>query len=99
LLRRRGAELDVGFVGPWYCGRNFRGGWLLANRRSERFQTSEAAIALGDGGKNHTETLRALVEAGADVNIPDGSGATPLKLARNRGYRDMVAILEKSGAK
>ncbi len=57
------------------------------------------SIVLGDGGKNHTETLRALVEAGADVNIPDGSGATPLKLARDRGYREMVAILEKAGAK
>jgi ankyrin repeat protein len=50
-------------------------------------------------GNSHIETLRALVEAGANVNIPDGSGVTPLKLARNRGYHDMVAILEKSGAK
>jgi hypothetical protein len=57
------------------------------------------SIVLGDGGRNHTETLRALVEAGADVNIPDGNGATPLALARSRGYRDMVAILEKAGAK
>ena len=57
------------------------------------------SIVLGDGGKNHTETLRALVEAGADVNIADGSGATPLRLARSRGYREMVAILEKAGAK
>jgi uncharacterized protein len=57
------------------------------------------SIVLGDGGKNHTETLRALVEAGADVNIPDGSGATPLKLAKGRGYREMVAILERAGAK
>ncbi len=57
------------------------------------------SIVLGDGGKNHTETLRALVEAGADVNLPDGSGATPLRLARSRGYREMVAILEKAGAK
>jgi ankyrin repeat protein len=57
------------------------------------------SIVLGDGGTNHTETLRALVEAGANVNIPDGSGATPLKLARSRGYHAMVAILEKSGAK
>ncbi|MBR1247326.1 ankyrin repeat domain-containing protein [Bradyrhizobium sp. AUGA SZCCT0169] len=57
------------------------------------------SIVLGDGGSNHTETLRALVEAGADVNIPDGSGATPLKLAKGRGYREMVAILEKAGAK
>ena len=57
------------------------------------------SIVLGDGGKNHTETLRALVEAGANVNIPDASGSTPLKLARSRGYRDMVAILERAGAK
>jgi ankyrin repeat protein len=57
------------------------------------------SIVLGDGGNNHTETLRALVDAGANVNIPDGSGATPLQLARNRGYREMVAILEKAGAK
>jgi uncharacterized protein len=57
------------------------------------------SIVLGDGGKNHTETLRALVDAGANVNIPDGSGSTPLKLAKNRGYREMIAILERSGAK
>jgi ankyrin repeat protein len=57
------------------------------------------SIVLGDGGRNHTETLRALVEAGADVNLPDGSGATPLKLAKSRGYREMAAILEKAGAK
>ena len=57
------------------------------------------SIVLGDGGKNHTETLRALVDAGANVNIPDGSGSTPIRLARNRGYREMVAILEKAGAK
>jgi ankyrin repeat protein len=57
------------------------------------------SIVLGDGGNNHTDTLRALVEAGADINIADGSGATPLRLARSRGYREMVAILEKAGAK
>ena len=57
------------------------------------------SIVLGDGGNNHTETLRALVNGGANVNIPDGSGATPLALARSRGYRDMVAVLEKAGAR
>ena len=57
------------------------------------------SIVLGDGGKNHTETLRALVEAGANINIADGNGSTPLKLARDRGHREMVAILEKAGAK
>jgi ankyrin repeat protein len=57
------------------------------------------SIVLGDGGRNHTDTLRALVEAGANVNIPDGTGSTPLKLARDRGHREMVGILEKAGAK
>ncbi len=57
------------------------------------------SIVLGNGGKNHTDTLRALVDAGANLNIPDGSGSTPLKLAKNRGYNEMIAILEKAGAK
>ncbi|HMM89391.1 ankyrin repeat domain-containing protein [Bradyrhizobium sp.] len=57
------------------------------------------SIVLGDGGKNHADTLRALVEAGADVNIADGNGSTPLRLAQSRSYREMVAILEKAGAK
>lgn len=57
------------------------------------------SIVLGNGGKNHTDTLRALVDAGANLNIPDGSGSTPLKLARNRGYNEMTAILEKAGAR
>ena len=57
------------------------------------------SIVLGDGGRRHTDTLRALVEAGADVNLADGSGSRPLKLARDRGYREMVTILEQAGAK
>jgi ankyrin repeat protein len=57
------------------------------------------SIVLGNGGARHTETLRALVQAGADVNRADRNGATPLQLARARGYRDMVQILEKAGAR
>jgi hypothetical protein len=57
------------------------------------------SIVLGDGGKRHTETLRALVQAGANVNIPDRAGITPLAHARGRGYKEMVAILEKAGAR
>ena len=57
------------------------------------------AIVLGDGGRRHVATLRALVEAGANVNIADRQGATPLTLARTRGYREMIAILEKAGGR
>jgi ankyrin repeat protein len=53
------------------------------------------SIVLGDGGPRHTETLRALVRAGANVNLADRNGATPLQLARARGYKEMAAALEK----
>ena len=57
------------------------------------------SIVLGDGGRNHTDTLDALVKAGANVNLADRSGATPLTLAKARGYAEMVRILEATGAK
>ena len=57
------------------------------------------SIVLGDGGPRHVATLRALVDARADVNIADRSGATPLALARSRGYAEMVALLTKAGAR
>jgi ankyrin repeat protein len=57
------------------------------------------SIVLGDGGRNHTETLAALVKAGANVNIADRQGATPLQLARSRGYAEMVKILDEAGAR
>lgn len=57
------------------------------------------SIVLGDGGPRHVATLRALVDAGANVNLADRSGTTPLALARGRGYREMAAILERAGAR
>ena len=57
------------------------------------------SIVLGDGGPRHTETLRALVDAGANVNLADRAGRTPLALARERGYDAMVTLLERAGAR
>ena len=57
------------------------------------------SIVLGDGGPRHTATLRALVNAGADVNLADRGGNTPLALARARGYGEMVRILEANGGR
>jgi ankyrin repeat protein len=57
------------------------------------------SIVLGNGGKRHIATLEALVKAGANLKLADSSGATPLTLAKRRGYAEMVAILEKAGAK
>jgi len=57
------------------------------------------SIVLGNGDKAHTETLKALVEAGADVNIPDRQGMTALTHVRRRGYEAMFKILQAAGAK
>jgi ankyrin repeat protein len=57
------------------------------------------AIVLGDGGPRHTDTLAALIEAGANVNLADRSGKTPLELARARGHAAMVERLRQAGAR
>jgi len=57
------------------------------------------SIVLGDGGPRHVATLKVLVEAGANVNLSDRNGQTPLTLARRNGYRDMAKILRQAGAK
>jgi hypothetical protein len=51
-------------------------------------------VVLGDGGKRHTETLRLLLEAGADRSMADRQSRTPLDHARARGYASMVRLLE-----
>ena len=57
------------------------------------------AIILGDGGPRRTEVVRLLIAAGANVNIPDGRGVTPLSHARQRGYTQMIGLLERAGAR
>jgi uncharacterized protein len=51
------------------------------------------AIVLGDGGPRHQACLRALVQAGASITLPDRSGQTPMQLARARGFDAMLEIL------
>ena len=57
------------------------------------------AVILGDGGVKHTQIVKLLVSHGADVNLADGDGVTPLQHAMSRDYQPMVAILEQAGAK
>ena len=57
------------------------------------------AIVLGDGGARHTEIVRMLVAAGADMTLADASGQTPLELAESRGYSEIVDILRRAGAR
>lgn len=57
------------------------------------------AIVLGDGGPVHTDIVRQLVVAGANVNLADNAGVTPLSHARRRGFSAMVHILEAAGGR
>lgn len=57
------------------------------------------AIILGDGSQKYEEIVTLLIKGGANVNLADGSGYTPLTLAKDKGYTNIVNILEKAGAK
>jgi ankyrin repeat protein len=57
------------------------------------------SIVLGNGGARHQATLKALIDARASLQLKDRQGATPLQLARSRGYADMVRMLEAAGAR
>lgn len=57
------------------------------------------AVVLGDGGVRHQATLKALIDAGANLKLADRQGNTPLQLARARGYIRMVQMLEQAGAR
>ena len=57
------------------------------------------AIVLGDGGPRHQACLKALIEAGANLQIADREGKTPLTLAKSRGFSVMAAMLERAGAR
>jgi hypothetical protein len=56
------------------------------------------AIILGDGGRDHVETVRLLVDAGVDVNLADGQGVSPLAHAERAGYDEIASILLSGGA-
>ncbi|HEP0307564.1 ankyrin repeat domain-containing protein [Providencia rettgeri] len=57
------------------------------------------AIILGDGSDKYAQIVTELIKGGADVNLADGSGISPLTLAKSKGYRNLIEILENSGAK
>lgn len=57
------------------------------------------AIVLSNGGIKHQGIVHLLIEHGADVNIPDKEGVTPLRHAKTRGFKEIEALLVEAGAR
>ena len=57
------------------------------------------AVILGDGGERHREIVRLLLEAGADPNVADRDGVTPLAHAHERGYAAIADLIEAAGGR
>ncbi len=56
------------------------------------------AIILTDGGPRSRQVVRLLIDAGADLNLADKDGVTPLQHARERGYDEIARMLQAAGA-
>nr|WP_227752175.1 ankyrin repeat domain-containing protein [Viridibacillus sp. JNUCC-6] len=54
------------------------------------------AIILGDGSKKQQETVRILLEHGANPNLADRDGVTPLEHAEKLGYKEIEKLLRKA---
>ena len=68
--------------------------------------TAEALDASGQrdsliraAGRGHIDTVKALLEAGADLNAKDKEGKTALMYAKEKNHTEIVHLLKKAGAK
>lgn len=53
------------------------------------------AVILGEGGKKQQQSVLMLLQRGANPNIPDKDGVTPLEHAEKLGYKEIQALLKK----
>jgi ankyrin repeat protein len=66
--------------------------WLSATNSLD--ETALAYLVV----ENYRDAAKFLIEAGADINTRDMSGATPLIQAAGLGYQEMVSLLLERGA-
>ncbi|MGE7908562.1 ankyrin repeat domain-containing protein [Lysinibacillus xylanilyticus] len=57
------------------------------------------AILLNDGKEKQQEIVQLLIEHGADTQLVDQYGVTPLAMARDKGFTEIERILLEAGAK
>lgn len=57
------------------------------------------AVVLADGGPRHQQIAQLLLKNGANPNIPDFDGVTPLQHARRMGFDAMAQLIAKGGGR
>ena len=57
------------------------------------------AVILSDSSQTQIDIVKTLVEAGADINIADNDGVSPLQHAKNKKLKVIVSILTEAGGK
>jgi len=57
------------------------------------------AIILGNGDEKHQEIVQLLVDYGANLNIADRDGVTPLQHAKKLGFHKIELILNEAASK
>ena len=56
-------------------------------------------VILGDGGPRHVEVTKLVLAAGANPNIADRDGVSPLQHARRRSQREVAGLIEAAGGR
>lgn len=56
-------------------------------------------VILGDGGPRHQQVAKLILDAGADPNLADRNGVTPLAHARQRGQQAVARLIEQAGGR
>jgi len=56
-------------------------------------------VILGDGGPRHVEITRLVLAAGANPNLADKDGVSPLAHARRKGQREIARLIEAAGGR
>ena len=56
-------------------------------------------VILGDGGRRHQEVAKLVLDAGANPNLADRDGISPLAHARQKGQREVARLIEQAGGR
>lgn len=56
-------------------------------------------VILGDGGSRHREVARLVLDAGANPNLADKDGVSPLQHARKRGQTEVAKLIAAAGGR